>query len=41
MPKPPPTSWVSTRMVESGTLNTPSASSLRTTATPCVLAISV
>ena len=36
MPKPPPTSWVSTRIVVSGTLNTPSASSLRTTATPCV-----
>ena len=41
MPKPPPTSWVSTRIAVSGTLNTPSASSLRTTATPCVEAISV
>ena len=41
MPKPPPTSCVSTRIAVSGTLNTPSASSLRTTATPCVEAISV
>ena len=41
MPKPPPTSGVSTRIFSAGHLNTASASSLRTTATPCVLAISV
>ncbi len=41
MPKPPPTSWVTTRSPEGGTLKTLSARMRRTTATPWVPAISV
>ncbi len=41
MPKPPPTSGVSTRSCGTGILSTPSARRRRTTATPWVLAMRV